>query len=872
MKGERKNIPPSWATRFLHWFCKNDLIEEIEGDILEEFNEKIDFNSKYKADWFYIISVFSFFRPFAIKNFNRSTQNDIMMFYNYFKVAFRSLKKDKINTLISTFGLFLAIVSSMVIYVILRYETSYDVFHQKADDIYRVVIEVSKKDTRSHSATVGPPLGPAIAAFYPEVKNAVRFRYSPTRIVATENHEKQFYEESIFYADPSIFQVFSYPLLKGDPHSALKEKNGIVLTYEMAEKYFDDKDPLGEILLMDNETPFVVSGVLAPIPTNTHFRFDFLIPFEAFEVPFGYPVTLDDFGWTSFHTYVLLGEGVDYRELEEKLPEFAKTHFNEDQLSRFHYRLQPLKNIYFDTIYHEDIASGNESNVIILGSIGILLILLATFNFTNISTARSLTRATETGLRKTLGSTKKSLVLRYLAEPILIVFSTLLLALILTPYLVNEVNGLFGLLINWDYDVWLEIIPVFFSLAIFIGFLSGLYPAFIMSSFKPVSMIRGSHLRINGGINLRKILVTMQFIITSFLLIGSFIISSQIDFLKNRDLGFAKDEILLIRMPGAELNKQYQRIRTALFQNPRISSISVGGGRLDVETGNVPVLAEGFEEAINMPIDAVREDYYRTIGVKIIAGREFLFAHPSDSVEGIIINREAASYFGWEPEEALGRHLRVGQIMDGKVIGVVENYHTTSLHTRINPLIVYYPRTLLQDIFIRVSPGEIKPLISSIQKEWESLLPDIPFDFTFLDQHLNKLYERDIQFAWMLKIFSLITILIAILGLYGLISIAFEQRIKEISIRKVLGASFESLIMTLSKSFFAMILIANIIAWPLVYVVSENWLNEFAYHTTIKFTWFILILLITCFVAVITLIFRAGKVIRLNPVVTLKYE
>jgi putative ABC transport system permease protein len=856
MKGERRNMPPIWATRFLYWFCKDDLIEEIEGDILEEFNEKIDSKNKYKADWFYIISVISFFRPFAIRNFNWSTQNDRMMFYNYFKVAFRSLKKDKINTLISTFGLFLAIVSSMVIYVIIRYETGYDVFHQKADNIYRVIIEVSKKDTRSHSATVGPPLGPAFSAFYPEVKNAVRFRYSPTRIMATENHQKQFYEEKIFYVDPSVFQVFSYPLLEGDPHSALKEKNEIVLTYEMAEKYFEDKDPLGEILLLDNETPYVVSGVLAPIPTNTHFRFDFLIPFEAFEVPFGYPVTLDDFGWTSFHTYVLLQDGVDYRELEEKLPEFAKTHFNEDQLSRFTYHLQPLKNIYFDPIYHEDIASGNESNVVILGSIGILLILLATFNFTNISTARSLTRATETGLRKTLGSSKKSLVLRYLAEPILIVFSTLLLALLLTPYLVNEVNVLFGLLINWKYDLWIEVIPVFLSIAVLIGFLSGLYPAFIMSSFKPVSMIRGSHLRISGGINLRKILVTLQFIITSFLLIGSFIISSQIDFMKNQDLGFAKEEILLIRMPGEELNEQYQKIRSALFQNPRISSVSVGGGRLDVETGN----------------DAVREDYYRTIGTKIIAGREFLFAHPSDSVEGIIINREAARYFGWEPEEALGRHLSVGQIMSGKVIGVVENYHIASLHTRINPLVVYYPRTLLQDIFIRVTAGEIKPLISSIQKEWESLLPDIPFDFTFLDQHLNKLYERDIQFAWMVKIFSLITILIAILGLYGLISIAFEQRIKEISIRKVLGASFESLIMTLSKSFFVMILIANIIAWPLVYVVSENWLNEFAYHTTIKFTWFILILLFTCFVAVITLIFRAGKVIRLNPVVTLKYE
>jgi putative ABC transport system permease protein len=871
-KPNKVGNPPRWATKFLHWYCKDDLVEEIEGDILEEYNIRLQDASKVRADLFYCMSIFSFLRPFAIRQFGPSTQNYTMMQANYYKVAFRNIRKDKVNSFISVFGLLLAFTASMLIYRVVNHESNYDAFHSNSDQIFRVLIDVKRDNVWRSYSSVGPPLGPAIKSFYPEVAESMRFRDNPTRILATENGEKVFYEEKIIYADPSIFNIFTYPLQKGDPKTALQNTTGIVLTEQMATKYFGKQDPMGKTLLLDNEIPFNVTGILAPIPDNSHFKFDFLLPFDAFKVPPGYTVTLADFGWTSFHTYIKLEENSDPDLLVSKLPTFAKTHFNEEQIARLKYGLIPLKDIYFSEIRDESISSGNKSYVIILSSIGVLLLILAAFNFTNISVARSLSRAKETGMRKSLGSTKVGLIMRYLSEPMIIVISAVLIALVLTPMLLVQLNNYFNLNVPWENKHWLEIGLLFTGLAIVIGILSGLYPAFIMSSFKPATILRGAFQSSNHGGKLQKTLVTFQYAITSFLLIGSFIISAQINFLQSRDLGFEKDELLLLRMPGEELNAKFSKLRDVFSHNSRVQNLSVGGGRMDGENGDVPVTAEGMAEPKNMPIDAVREDFYLTIGTPMIAGREFSFLHPSDSADGVIINREAAKYFNWEPEEALGKKVTIGGLAEGHVIGVVENFHNTSLHNSINPLVVYYPRTLLQDIYLRVSPGDIPSLISGLQNDWAKVAPDVPFDFVFMNEHLQNLYNKDIQFSRMVNVFALLTILISILGLYGLIALISTQRIKEISIRKILGAPFRQLIFTLSKSFLLLIIIANLIAWPLAFWTANIWLNDFAYHTDIPILVFVLALLITLTVSGFTLFIQSRKVAILNPAVALKQE
>jgi len=863
--------PPKWASDFLHWYCKNDLLEEIEGDILEEYHHRVEERKKWRADLDYLAMVISFLRPFAIKKI-KTTQNNRIMYANYFKVAYRNIRKDKVNSFISVFGLLLAFISSMLIFRIVQHEINYDALHINSKDIYRVILEANRGDSWQSYPTVGPPLGPTIKEFYPEIKESVRFRYTPTRIISTEDGQKQFYEEKIFYVDPSIFQVFTYPFLQGDASTALDKNSSIVLTDQMAKKYFGEDNPIGKTLLLDNEIPYYITGVLSPIPDNTHFKFDFLLPFNDFKVPSGYPVTLDDFGWTSFHTYVLLEENVNPGPLVENFPEFAKTHFDEDRLKRLQYGLQPLEEIYFGEIRHENISSGNKSYIVILGSIGVLIMILAAFNYTNISVAKSVSRAKETSLRKTLGSSKKALIIRYLSEPLIIVLSSVVLSITLIPVLLPYINSNFNLQINWEPKHWMEYGALFGSFGILIGILSGLYPAFVMSAYNPITIMRGSINRITSGVRLRKVLVMAQYAITSFLIIGSFIIASQIDFLQSQSLGFEKDEILLLRMPGDALNAKYRTIKNGFETDTRVKNVSVGGGRMDGENGNVPILVEGMDEPKNLPIDAVREDFYQTIGTQMIAGREFSFEHPSDSADGIIINREAAKYFNLTPEEALGRKVGVGDITEGRIIGVVENFHNTSLHNKIGPLVIYYPRTLLQDIYIRVSPGDISSLISDLNTAWKSIVPGVPFDFIFMNQHLDKLYNKDIQFSRLVKVFAILTILISVLGLYGLITLVSEKRLKEISIRKVFGAPFSQLILTLSRSFLVLILFANIIAWPFSYWMAKYWMSTFAYHTDIQIIVFIGALLLTLLVSAITLFIQSRKVAILSPAKTLKYE
>jgi putative ABC transport system permease protein len=864
--------PPQWAINFLHWFCKSDLVEEIEGDIQEIYHDHLKNLKRWRANLYLIFMIISFLRPFAIKKINLSTQNSRIMYANYVKVAYRNIRNDKINSFISVFGLILAFTASMLIYRIVQHENNYDAFHENSKNIYRVILNANRGDSWQSYPTVGPPLGPAIKTFYPEIKESVRFRYTPTTIVATEDGEKQFYEEKIFYADPGIFSMFTYPLIEGDPKTALSKNTSIVITDKMARKYFGQEPALGRTLLLDNEVPYYVTGVLAPIPENTHFKIDFILPFDAFKVPFGYPVTLDDFGWTSFHTYVLLEEGADPEALVALFPDFAKTHFDEERLKRLKYDLQPLRDIYFGDIKNENVASGNKSYILILGSIGILLTFLAAFNFTNISVAKSVSRAKETGLRKTLGSSKKALVIRYLSEPILIVLSSVILSLLLIPVMLPYINNNFDLSITWGTRHWAEFGLLFGTIGVVIGIISGIYPAFVMSRYRPISIMRGSFLHQKSGIGLRKALVTLQYAITTFLIIGSFIITSQINYLQSRSLGFEKDEILLIRMPGEELNAKYRTIMDVIGSNVRVKSVAVGGGRMDAENGNVPILAEGMDEAKNLAIDAVREDFFETIGTPMISGREYSFEHPTDSADGIIINREAAKYFNWTPEEAIGMKMRVGDITEGRIIGVVENFHFTSLHNTIKPLVICYPQGYLQDIYVRVSPGNVSDLISNLRMEWNSVVPGIPFDFVFMNQHLQKLYKSDIQFSKLVKVFAFLTILISALGLYGLITLVSEKRLKEISLRKVFGAPFSHLIFTLSRSFMILIIIANIIAWPFSYWMAEYWMREFAYHTEISLTVFIGALFITMVISGVTLFIQSRKVAITNPAKILKYE
>ncbi|MEO1053259.1 MAG: ABC transporter permease [Bacteroidota bacterium] len=862
--------PPKWPRRLLHWYCKPDLLEMIEGDIEEEFRLRYSKGRKLQAKWQYTVEVLRFFRPFAIRSTFVKNRIPMSINRNYLKVAFRSLKKDGTNSTLSVFGLMIAMLCTMVVYAVVDYELGYDSFHEKADRIYRISYDESVylNSTRK-LATVGPPLGPAIKAFYPEVEDAVRFRYSASVIVSYR--DQVFYEDHLFYADPSIFNVFSYPLKIGDESTALKDKNSIVLTSEMALKYFGDENPLDKLISLNGEL-YKVTGVFDDIPTNRHMHFDFVRPFDAFEVPYGYPVTLDDWGWISFHTYVLLKPDADPEALERKLPDFAKTHFDEERISKFHYRVQPLGDIYFSDYESSVVVSGDRRYVNILISVGGLLMLLSIFNFTNIATAKSLTRASETGVRKTLGSSQKGLWWRYLIEPMMLSLLAVAISLVAAPYVLRFMESNFNMSINLDTELINELILWFVPLAMLIGCLAGLYPALVMSSFKPVSVLKGDFKVAVYGKWFRKALITLQFIITSSLLIGSFLINGQLSFMLDKDLGYDKERIGLLHMLGEVLERYYEPLKTRLMDNPYVEMVSVAGGRMDGESGSGPITIDGLEEPIPMHINAIGEDYFKLIGVKVIAGREFSAEVPYDSADGVILNRSAMEALGLDLDSAIGQHIVVSDQRNGHIMGVVEDFHLGTLHEETKPLVMVYPHTRLSEIYIRLKVGEAYDIVSSMEGIWKEVITEVPFDFIFLDDYVQALYVSDKQFAGLVKLFSWITVVVAILGLYGLIALICKFRMKEVGVRKILGASVYSVIITLSWSFISLIILANIISWPLVYWLGSDWLDGFAYQTPLSLGYFILGLAVTVTVAAITLIIQTTKTARTNPVNILKYE
>ena len=747
MRKAYQPYPPKWASRFLHWYCELSLIEEIEGDINEEFYKVFKNKGRRKANRYYTTQVFRFFRPFAISSLKINNMVKYSVLKNYLLVSLRNLKSDLLNTSLSILGLFLAMLCSMVIYRVAQYELKHDQFHEKAELIYRVNYDESKNPNSSRRlSTVGPPLGPAIKNFYPEVKDAVRLRYSRPSIIA--NNDLRFNEDGIFYVDPSFFSIFTYPLAQGSAITALSQANHIVITEEMALKYFGDKDPMGKILTINNSNPYKITAVIKTPLTNSHLKFDFLLPFEAFKVPYGYPVTLDDWGWISFYTYIELQEGADAKALEAKLPEFAANHFEEERASRFDYKLQPLSSIYFGDIHSEDMVSGTMNYIYGLITIGVMLILLASFNFINIFIAKSVNRAKESGVRKTLGASKQSLWLRYLIDPVMIVLMAFILAIIILPQSVRFVNIGLSTNIPLEQYQYLELGIIFLVFSVIVGVLAGIYPALIMSSYSTSSIAKGRFKTSVQGIRLRKGLLVLQFIITTLLIGGNLIVSNQISFIQNKDLGFDKNEIIMFELPGFTQERYFEALRTQLLTIPEVEEVVVGGGKLDGKGGSVPIVVEGQEEPRPLYIESVKHDFFKTMGIEMIAGREFSRDSPNDSTDGIIINEAAAKVFGWSPEEALQKPMRVGGIMEGHVLGVVKNYHFTSLHDPIEPIIIYFPRDLNTDIYARIKPSaDAKSLIAAINMEWQKVIPEVPFDFVFLNTHLDQLYEKDLEFS-----------------------------------------------------------------------------------------------------------------------------
>lgn len=785
---------------------------------------------------------------------------------------FRRFTKNPTQFSIAIAGLVLAWICSISIGSFLLTEFQYDQFHSKSDRIFRVTHNEKAGEipgTR-HLATVGPPMGPGLKEEFSQVEEFVRFRHSADWIVRNGSH--QHYEDNVWYTDSSFFTVFDFELLAGDRATALSLPNNVVITEDIAVKYFGGVDVVGKSLQMNN-TEWQITAVLKTLPSNSHIKFDFLLPFQSFHVPFGYPVTLESWGWISFHTYILLKDGEDVKALEAALPTLVRKHWPEDRAKKFRLELQPLTDIYLGEVSNENIASGNPVNLFVLGISAVMVLFIAAFNFANIFMVIGLSRAKEIGVRKLLGARKTVLGWRLHREAIFIVFLSLAGALLIIPALQS--------LLPWQIDIsglsatHLAISAgVVVVAAISIALLAGIYPSGFMVRMELQHLLKGTFKTGRTGRQIRSLVLLMQFVVSIALVCCVMIILRQMKYIEGRDLGYEKKELLLLHVPGEDLSRNYSALQNNLLQHGEISGVSIGGGRMDGDTGNVPIYTESTEETGQpMAIDAVSFDFFRTIGINPVAGREFTRLSQADTLRGVIINESAAKEFGWPPALAIGKKIRVGDIvLDGEVIGVVPDFNFGSLRDRIAPLVLSYPRTRLRDVYVRFTSTSREQVVSVVTKTWSEIFPQLPIDYSFMDDHLSTMYRTEQRFSQMFSWFAIVAIVIACLGLYGTISQDILYRTKEIGIRKVLGESGLGVARLLLREFIVLVAVANIIAWPIAYLLMDQWLAGFVYRINLPWFTFPLAGAVVLLLSILSVSSLSVRAAAINPVQSLRND
>lgn len=793
------------------------------------------------------------------------------MLKNYIKLAIRNLWKEKSSAFINILGLSVGIASVLMIFLFVRYEMGIDGFHEKGDQIFRLTYDETVKiaDGR-HLATTSPPMGPALVEDYPEVEKAVRFRYADE--VVMEYAGQQYYEDHLVYADNGFFDLFSFPLKAGSVEEALASPNSVVITPEIAQKYFGEEDPMGKTIHLDEQTPLEVTGIFKEKPSRSHLDIDFLVSFSTFKVPFGYPVTLDSWGWVSFHTYLLLKNGTDVALFEPKLEDFIRNRLSSQRADRATLKLQPLQDIYFHSASMLNVGDHKTGNIAYnygLSITAFLLLLIAGFNFMNITTARSINRAKEVGVRKVLGAVKKNLVQQFLGEAVVVALISLVIGVILFEGFKDIVIGNLGWELGISKTDYLWTLPVFIGIAVITGILAGLYPSFVLSRFKAVEVFKGKIKSGKSGSTVRKALVVAQFVITGVLISCSLIVNKQMDFIRNQDTGFDKEQVISLQLNSPDIIHKYRLARQVFEDNPNVMEVSAGD-IINGDYGSVPIIPEGVnrEDASAMHIFGIYFDYCKAMGIELVEGREISFTQPTDTLEGVLINEAAVKHFGWE--NPIGKRLQVNTIKPGVVIGVVKDFHFKSLHDPIEPLVMYVPVARMGYLVLRVNTEDVAATIASLEEDWQKIAPELPFDFAFVDEQINAKYESDQRFSALINFFGLLTVIVACLGLYGLIAIMLKYRVKEIGIRKVLGASISSLAYLLSGQFLALLLLANLIAIPLAWWSMQQWLNNFAYQVEVGSSVFILASLMILFLALATIGYQTLKAALGNPVEALK--
>jgi putative ABC transport system permease protein len=813
----------------------------------------------------------------------RQNSNNTNMYRNYLNVAFRSLLRNKFYSLLNISGLAIGIACCILIMLFVTDELSYDKHFEKADRIHRLTMSGALNGSSFDLAVVGPSVGKAMLDDYPEVVEYGRFRGNGSPFI--RYGENVFKEENFVWADHSILSIFDMNLVLGDPETALVNPKSLVMSETAAKKYFGSEDPIGKTIEFGSNKDYSVTGVFKDVPKNSHFEFDVLGSME----------TLDEAKrpmWLSmnFQTYVVLTEDADIASMQARFPEMLKRYVGPelkqfmnmdwdemgDAGSDMAFGMQPLTDIHLHSdLQGELAANGDIKYVYIFSAIALFILLIACINFMNLATARSAHRAKEVGVRKVLGSLKLQLVNQFLAESLLISFLSFLLAIGLAYVALPFFNDLSNKELSIPFTNPVFLGSVFLGV-LMVGLLAGSYPAFFLSAFQPVKVLKGS---LSGGMKsgaLRNVLVVVQFCTSIFLVIGTLVILNQLNFIQNKSLGFDRDQVLIIN-DAYLARSNVQALKTEIQTFPEVKSVSVSGYLPTPSNNNMNVFIKGLvasqDNQVLMSNWYVDHDYIETMGMEMVAGRSFSKDFATDSL-GIIINEAAVKEFGFEDPigQTIGNFVDMqGTIQGLKVVGVVKDFHYRTLKDRIAPMCM-----MLGDnaglMSIKVNTNDYSGLIAKVEDSWTRLAPNQPFETSFLDDRFNRIYDTEQRLGRIFGVFAGLAILIACLGLFGLASYTAENRIKEVGIRKVLGANVGQLVFLLSKDMGKLVLIAFVIGAPLAWYFMNSWLSGFEYRTVIGWYVFAVTAVGALFIALLTMSYQSLKAAMGNPVKALRSE
>ncbi|PWB76089.1 hypothetical protein C3F09_01215 [candidate division GN15 bacterium] len=804
------------------------------------------------------------------------------MLRNYLTVALRNIVRNKLPTGINISGLAVGMATCILIMLWVADELSFDRFHQDADCIYRLCNELSMSGTVIHTPTGGDPMAPAIQAACPEVTAITRVKTGDRTDIAYGNN--RIFEDKILYADSQFFSVFTFPLSQGNPKTALARRHSVVITRDIARKYFGDEDPLGKTLRFRGDDEYTVTGVIEKVPSNSHLSFDFLASYRTLYAEEGND--MGRWGDLSIYTYMRTIPDGSVEKLESKVASVVHEHVGSkisrkegDSLRAY---LQPLTDIhlYSGTAFVQEVATrqGNVTYVFLFAGIALGVLLIACANFVNLTTARSAYRAREIGVRKTFGADHGRLIFQFLMESVLLSLAALVIALILIELALPSFNAMTERDLRIEYLAHPLLIVGFVVYAILVGLIAGIYPALSLSAMKPARGLKGDCRASESRSILRRVLVVGQYTISIALIIGTAIIYNQVHFMMNKNLGFAKEQLLVV--PGFDVwpSGPAAAVMSEIAQAPGVVGVSGAWSVPGADAQMLNFLPEGPDaDEILMTQIYADESYVPTLGLQVVAGRNFSREMGSDSADALIINEAAVRRFGWQG--AIGKTISQRVTREGKrswqprkVIGVVKDFHYTDLRQTIQPVIIFPSAPSFKYLLIRIGTSEVSRTLDMIRERWNRLSRGYPIDYFFMDRRFAEQYESERRLGRIAVSFSALAIFVACLGLFGMASHEVRRRTKEIGVRKVLGATIRGVAAILASDMVKWVLLANAIAWPIAYCVMSRWMQTFAYRTSIGPGVFILAGALTLVLALATVGYHAVRAARTNPVESLKYE